>query len=62
LQIATHDDSGHDHSAAAEHDVWLALDVGFAGDLVACVLALALVLMITRRDALDSSREFDFDV
>jgi hypothetical protein len=50
LQVTAHDDSGHNHSAAAEHDVRLALDVSFAGDLVACILGLVLVLMITRGD------------
>jgi hypothetical protein len=38
LEITTHGDSGHNYCAAAEHDIGLAFDVGFAGDFVACVL------------------------
>lgn len=45
LQVAAHDDTGHDHGTAAEHDIRLALDVGFAGDFVASVLVPVLVVM-----------------
>jgi hypothetical protein len=59
LQVATHDDSGHYHGAAAEHDVRLALDVGFAGDFVAGVLVLVLVVMTAGSDGKSMSRVVD---
>ena len=59
LQVAAHDDSGHDYGAAAEHDVRLALDVGFAGDFVACVLMLMLVVMTAEDDVRSMSRVVD---
>jgi hypothetical protein len=59
LQVAAHDDSGHNHGSAAEHDVRLALDVGFAGDFVASVLVLALVVMAAGGDVKSMGRVVD---
>lgn len=51
LQVSTHNDACHDHCSPAEHDVGFALDVSFAGDLVACVLEDMSVLLVILEQA-----------